>query len=73
MKAKRRKWKRHLIWLGAVLGGLLVVCLVLLAKLRNQHIESVITRFESCPSQANAEQLVYLIENQAITSEQAKQ
>jgi len=72
MRAKRPKWKRHLIWLGAALGGSLVVCLVLLAKPRSRHIESFITRFESCRSQANAEQLVYLIENRAVTQEQAR-
>lgn len=72
MKAKRPKWKRYLIWVGAALGGLLVVCLVLLAKPQERHVESVITRFESSPTQANAEQLVYLIENEAVTPEQAR-
>lgn len=72
MQAAKRKWMRFLIFLAIVALSVWLLHHLLSPKLHNRHVESAITRFESRPSQADADTLASLIDNQGVTAEQAK-
>lgn len=72
MQAAKRKWMRFLIFLAIVVLSVWLLHHLLSPKLHNRHVESTITRFESRPSQADADTLASLIDNQGVTAEQAK-
>jgi len=73
MQTGQRKWMRLLIILAIVVISALLFHYLVSPKLHNRYVESSITRFESEPSQANADTLASLIDNQHVNPEQGKQ
>lgn len=73
MQTGQRKWMRLLIILAIVVISALLFHYLVSPKLHNRYVASAIARFQSAPSQADADALVSLIDRQAVTPEQAKQ
>jgi hypothetical protein len=72
MQAAKRKWMWFLIILAIVALSVWLLHYFLSPRLHNRYVESAVTRFQSQPSQAHADVLVSLVDNQHVTPEQGK-
>lgn len=72
MLSRRAKWISSIFVLATISAAALLLRYLIVPRVQRRHIESAIGAFESQPSQANADILVELLDNQEATQEQAK-